>query len=500
MPTEPRPPFRRRLLVTLGLALGFALAALGALVWLGAYVGLTFGARARVEAEAHEVASHVLQPDGRLDADDYAWDQPHHRFLDPHIDPYFVRVFDARGRLLRTSENVARLRAPMPAPAPPGEAGLLRPLRPFSVGAHRLYAVTEEVVRPDGAPVGLVEVARYDPELDRQLLRIGLGLGAGFLLVWAALLGLVWAVGGRVVRPLEAITASAQALSPEHLEGRVPVPPDADGETAELAEALNVALARIEDAFREVRRFTADAAHELQTPLTVMLGHVDVALRRERDPAAYRETLRLLHGEIGGLTQTVRGLLALARLEGSRQALEVAPVDFPRLVEGEVEAVRRRAEERGLALRLTTSTGGTVLGHEPLLREVVRNLLDNAVKYTQAGEVAVRVEEAGSGVHLVVADTGPGIPEEDLPHVTARLHRARSVQHVPGSGLGLALVQQVVRHHGGVLSVASVPGQGTTVTIVLPRHRAESDLIPAQPNARPPLRAPQPAGGPGGSA
>jgi signal transduction histidine kinase len=467
--------------VTLGLALGLALGALGVLVWLGAYVGLTFGARAVVEAEAHEVVSHVLQPDGRLDADAYAWGQPHHRFLEPRIDPYFLRVFDAEGRLLRASENVARLRAPMPAPAPPTEAGLFRPLRPFPVGARRLYAVTEEVVGPDGTPVGLVEVARYDPELDRQLVRVGVGLGAGYLLVWTALIGLVSIVGGRVVRPLEAITTSAQALSPEHLEGRVPVPPDADRETAELAEALNAALGRIEDAFREVRRFTADAAHELQTPLTVMLGHVDVALRREREPAAYRETLRLLRDEVERLTQTVRGLLALARLDQSRQGLEVAPVDLVRLVEGEVEAARHRAEERGLTLRLTADAGGAVLGHEPLLRDVVRNLLDNAVKYTEAGEVAVRVEEEGDGVRLVVADTGPGIPEENLPNVTARFHRARAVQHVPGSGLGLALVQQVVRHHGGALSVTSVPGRGTTVTVVFPRHRlpAEPDLIPA---------------------
>jgi signal transduction histidine kinase len=478
MLAEPRPPFRRRLLVALGLALGLALAALGTLVWLGAYASLTFRARALVEAEAREVASHVVRPDGRLDVDAYPWGQPHHRFLEPHIDPYFLRIFDVGGRVLRASENVALLGGPLPAPRPADDGGPLRPLHTFAVGPRRLYAVAHPLLGPDGTPVGMVQVARYDPSLDRQLFRIGLGLGTGFLLVWAALLGLVWAVAGRAVRPLEAITASARALSPEHLEGRVPVPPGADRETAELAEALNAALGRIEEAFREVRRFTADAAHELQTPLTVLLGHVDVALRRERDPAAYRDTLRLLRDEVERLAQTVRGLLTLARLDQSREALPVEPVDLRRLVEGEVEAMRPAAEARGLALRYAAYAPGTVMGHAPLLREVARNLLDNAVKYTEAGEVAVRVEEAGGEARLVVADTGPGIAAEDLPNVTARFHRARAAQHVPGSGLGLALVEQVVRHHGGRLDIASAPGRGTTITVVLPHHAVPAAAEP----------------------
>src|SRR5690606_4796378 len=218
MPAEPRPPFRRRLLVALRLALGLALAALGMAAWLGAYASLTFRARAVVEAEAHEVASHVVLPDGHIDVDAYPWGQPHHRFLDPHIDPYFLRIFDGEGRLLRASENVALLGAPLPAPQVTDGGGLLRPLDTFRVGPRRLYAVTHPLVGPDGAPLGTVQVARYDPHLGPQLFRIGLGLGTGFLLVWAALLGLVWAVGGRVVRPLEAITTRARALSPEHLE------------------------------------------------------------------------------------------------------------------------------------------------------------------------------------------------------------------------------------------------------------------------------------------
>src|SRR5690606_7043135 len=145
------------------------------------------------------------------------------------------------------------------------------------------------------------------------------------------------------------------------------------------------------------------------------------------------------------------------------------------------EAMRPQAEARGLSLRCEADDAGAVLGHEPLLRDVVRNLLDNAIKYTVEGGVSVRTEAAGGATRLVVTDTGPGIPPADLPNVTARFHRARAVQHVPGSGLGLALVAEVARHHGGTLHLASAPGEGTTVTVAFPslETAAPAGLAPA---------------------
>lgn len=461
-----RPSFRGRLVRTLGLALGVALMGLSVLVLLGAWGLMNNGAREVLEAEARNIEAHVMRRGG-LDLDAYPWNEPHHRFAERHIDPYFVQIFDPAGRPLRSSPNVAHL-AGFPARRLPttDEDVAVGPLRTFVAGGARFYHRTTPLATRRGRVLGYLQVSRYAPAIGASLVRLGLSLAVGYAVVLAGLLALLWVVGGRVVRPLEAMTDAARALSPAHLGQRVPVAAGADRETAALGHALNDALEQLERAFGEVRRFTADAAHELQTPLTVLLGHIEVALRRERDPAAYRETLRLLQAEAKALTRMVRGLLTLARLEGA--PLPAETVALGPLVEEEAAAAQARAAAKGLTLRLAAPPGLDVAGHPALLREAVRNLIDNAVKYTDAGEVRVGLARSGSRVTLSVEDTGVGIAAEHLPHVTRRFWRADGVQHLPGSGLGLALVQRVAEAHGGQLHIASAPGQGTTVRLALP--------------------------------
>ena len=249
------------------------------------------------------------------------------------------------------------------------------------------------------------------------------------------------------------------------------MPPRADGETAALADALNGALARLDDAFSETQRFTANAAHELQTPLTVLRGTVDVALRRDRAPEAYRATLAVLRDEVDGMVRTVRGLLALARLDGG-DALATEPVDLAAIAEAEAEAVRPLADARGLALDVEARPA-VARAHPDLVRDVVRNLLDNAVKYTPRGGVTVRVSQDGGRVRLVVSDTGPGIAPAHRARVTDRFWRADDVQHLPGSGLGLALVARITARLGGELAVGESASGGTRVEVVLPACQAE---------------------------
>lgn len=464
-----RPTFQRRLLTRLGAALAVALAVIGTAVWGGAAVWSATEARRVLRLEVQAVQNDVVLRDGQIDADRYYWDEPHHRFDAERIDPFFLQVFDAEGRLLRASENVA-LFAPGAFPARPrartDEDGLLAPLATFRVGTHTLYYVTEPLRGPDGRPVGMVQVARFVPAVQAHLGRLALGLAVGLGLALLALLALLRIVGGRVVQPLRAITAHAASLSPATLGERVPVPLNADRETAMLAMTLNGALDRLDAAFDEMKRFTANAAHELQTPLTVLRGHVEVALRRDREPDAYRQTLRVLDGEVDSMTRTVRGLLALARLDAAPLTME--PVDLAQIARSEAETLRPMAEAKGLALGVHAPETAMARGHADLLREAIRTVLDNAIKYTEAGHVALAVGTRKEEAWVAVEDSGPGMSSEHRAHATDRFWRAPDVQHLPGSGLGLALADRVARTHGGRLVLSDADPKGLRVVLTVP--------------------------------
>ncbi len=473
-PAARRRSFRRRLLTGLGAALAVALTLVGAVVWGGAALWATADAREALRREADVVARAVVLPDGTLDARRYDWDEPHHRFSTPRIDPYFLQVFSPAGRLLRASDNVAAF-APdrYPDRALPGtrHEGAFSPLATFRLGNHRLYHITEPLRDRQGRVVGFVQIARFVPPLYSGLGRLGGGLALALATLLAALLGVVWIVGGRVVRPLDRLTRHAAGLSAATLGQRARVPPEADQETAALAFALNDALDRLDAAFDEMKRFTSNAAHELQTPLTVLRGHIEVALRRDRSADAYRDTLRLLDGEVLGMIETVRALLTLARLDAADRPFPAAAVDLAALARDEAEALQDRAREKGLTLSVEAGRSLPVEGHESLLRDVVRNLLDNAIKYTPEGRVAVTTSGRGGEAWLRVEDTGPGIPAAQRRHAVGRFWRTRSAQHLPGSGLGLALADGIARRHGGRLVLADSPLGGLCAALVLPLAR-----------------------------
>ncbi|GAB5550102.1 MAG: HAMP domain-containing sensor histidine kinase [Sandaracinaceae bacterium] len=466
-----RPSFRRRLTIQLGAALSLALFAVGAAVWVGAAAWSAYEARHVLRTEVAAVQNDAVEPAGTLDADRYYWDEPHHRYDAPRIDPIFLQVYDADGHLLRQSDNHAQLdehEVPdtlLTATEADGPFDLLTTHR---VDGGVLYSITEPLFAPDGQRVGTVQAARFVPALYADLGRLALGLALGLGALLALLAALVWTVGGRVVRPLQALTTHAAGLSAATLGERVPVPSDADREAAALAVALNASLARLDGAFAEMKRFTANAAHELQSPLTVLRGHVEVALRRERDPEAYRETLRLLDGEVDDMIRTVRGLLSLARVDAADAPLASETVDLAAIAREEVEAAGPRAEAKGLALGVHADTPALAVAHRDLVREAIRTLLDNAIKYTPTGHVAVAVGTRGREAWVAVEDSGPGIAPEHRALATDRFWRAADVQHLPGSGLGLALADRVARSNGGRLTLGEAEPHGLRAILAVP--------------------------------
>jgi heavy metal sensor kinase len=273
-------------------------------------------------------------------------------------------------------------------------------------------------------------------------------------------------------QPVRRMVATVHNIRADDLSRRVTGVESPD-ELGELAATFNAMLGRIERAFDEVRQFSSDAAHELKTPLTALRGEMEVALRKEREPAEYRAVLESGLEEAAKLERIVDDLLLLARTDAASGTLGNEPVALDEVVLEAYEETRRLAERMGISLVLNKLDEVGIRGNALLLKRLLVNLIDNGIKYNRPGgnvSVALELEGGGNEARLVVEDTGIGIPAESLPHLFDRFYRvdkARS-RDVGGTGLGLAIVERVAEAHGGKVTVESKPGVGSRFAVVLP--------------------------------
>jgi len=229
-------------------------------------------------------------------------------------------------------------------------------------------------------------------------------------------------------------------------------------------------ISRLQEAFEAMRRFTADASHELQTPLTIMRSSVEVALERDRTPQEYRRVLADSLEEVLRMARIVGDLLLLARADAGALKLSRKPIPLDELTAEAVEAMRPLAEARGISLSLGSPGKLEFVGDERWLRQMLYNLIDNAIKYTRdAGEVSIGVASHDGSVLLTVTDRGPGISRGDQSRIFERFYRGtRPGGKAAGTGIGLSIALWIARSHGGDIQVDSQPGLGTTFRVVLP--------------------------------
>ena len=294
------------------------------------------------------------------------------------------------------------------------------------------------------------------------------------LLVIMPLLIALGSVGGyllaaHALAPIDAITRTAQRISSRDLHERLNLPATGD-EVGRLAATFDMMLSRLEAAFQRERQFTADASHELRTPLTAMQTIVAVTRKQRRSPQEYEQALDDFGAVSKRLGHLVDDLLRLARGD---VAIETAlkPVDMTILLHGVSDAMLPLALDKGLSLSCDVPDGLELLGDGDNLVRMFVNLLDNAVKYTDRGNISVRARPLDDDIEVIVADTGIGVAPEALPYIFDRFYRVDQARSTTGSGLGLAIVQSIVQAHQGTISVESKVGAGTSFTVTLPRQR-----------------------------
>ncbi len=278
-----------------------------------------------------------------------------------------------------------------------------------------------------------------------------------------------WLVTGRALAPLTVATAIAESITrAEDLSRRIPLIGAQDDEIAILIRAFNDTLERLEKLFTTQRRFLADVSHELRTPLTVIKGNVAL-MRRAKE--ADEESLSSIEDEVDRLTRMVGDLLLLAQVESGNLPLEMAPVEIDTIILEVFQQMRVLAGER-VNLRLVEIDQLQVMGDRDRLKQVFLNLVGNAIQYTQSGgQVTITLRKAGNQAQVIVTDNGPGIPQEDLPHIFERFYRgekSRKRGKGTGFGLGLSIAYYIVRNHGGNIEVTSQESHGTTFAVWLP--------------------------------
>ena len=303
-----------------------------------------------------------------------------------------------------------------------------------------------------------------------------------YLLMFAPLLLLVAAGGGywlsrRALSPVDALVRTAREVSGTNLSSRLQKLETGD-ELQRLSDTLNEMLDRIESAFQRITQFTADASHELRTPVSLIRTEAELALRRSRGEAEYKESLRHILLEAERTTALIEQLLSMARADSGREALHFEPVDLRQTLRSVVDGWQQVATIRNLQFSASLDVPPSldaldfsVMGDETLLRRLADTLLDNAFKYTPSpGSVHLSLEPQGESAVIRVQDSGVGIAEEEQSKIFERFYRvdkARS-RAQGGAGLGLAIAQWIVTQHGGSIGVESRPGQGATFRVELP--------------------------------
>lgn len=442
--------------------LTICLALFGAGIYAGLARYLISAARASLRQEAQAIGESLL----------FDYDQRGPSYIRKEMSEDYAPEIKDRFIRVTLSSGVVLYQSGAPRDGSFDPAGVPR-LIPFQIGSRTEQTSSGRILIESvwyRSPAGnrfFIENGMPESSIDRILRGLLWSLGLAFPVVVAgAAFGGYW-IMRRSLGQVNEITRQAEQITSRNLGQRIPTVRSGD-EIERLSTALNHMIARLEGAFHHINRFSADASHELRTPLTIIRGELESLVRERHSHEETLETLGSSLEEVDRLTRIVDDLLAISRLDAGETSLEQLPVDLSGLASATVEQMKILAEEKTISLHFQSDGPVEVFGDRWRLRQVIVNLVANAIKYTRPdGTINVAVASQSGKAILEVIDNGIGIAPEDLPHVFERFYignRSRS-RELGGTGLGLPIVKAICTAHQAEIFVSSQPSVGTAIRV-----------------------------------
>jgi len=379
-------------------------------------------------------------------------------------DAALLEVADADGRMIFQSE---RFKKPYGTLSPVSKSEITFLTTNLD---HLQYRIAMRAVEVDGHTFHVrvaVPTEPFDQALDR--FRLILRETLPVLVVLASLAG-YW-LSGRALAPVNAIMETARGVGVQNLSSRLAVPP-ANDELRRLSETLNAMLARIEASVKRITQFTADASHDLRTPVALIRTSAELALRRPRTDDEYRETLSRILAASEESTHLIENLLTLARADAGAADLHFGDIDLVPHLEKIAEEAGILAAGKGIQVTSALASGPVRVSADPgAIERLLLIVIENAVKYTPSGgKIEMTLSNGAGNARIEIRDSGIGISDKDLPHIFERFYRADQARsrETGGSGLGLAIARWIVNLHGGSIEAQSTLGNGSVFRITLP--------------------------------
>jgi signal transduction histidine kinase len=375
----------------------------------------------------------------------------------------YIQIDTPQGYPIGKSSNMGDLRL---APLPAGAAERYTFARDTDGTA---LLVLDRTLSRGGRPIVIAHVAQRLDIIDRETRRAQTILMLAAIVACLAVVVASSFIARGLVDPIVRLTAAMDEIGSEKLDRRLRW--KRGDEIGRLAATFDAMLDRLQDAFARERQFISDASHEFKTPLTVINANAQLIRRwGDGDPAVRAESYAAIVDESARLAEMVGGMLTLAKADSGDQ-IPKEPLALNPLIADVVAHAHERAAQKGLDLRADLDPGRPfVLGDTPLMRQLVSNLVDNAIKFTERGEIVVATRLEGGTVRITVLDTGIGIEPETAERLFDRFFRGdpSHSRTIEGTGLGLAIVRSIARVHGGTVSAAARPEGGSTFTVELP--------------------------------